>query len=53
MKHAKKALALLLALVMSLALLSATALAAGTGKIVIENATADMEYKLYKVFDAS
>lgn len=53
MKHAKKALALLLALVMSLALLSATALAAGTGKIVIENATADMAYKLYKVFDAS
>ena len=53
MKHAKKVLALLLVLVMSLALLSATALAAGTGKIVIENATAGMEYKLYKVFDAS
>lgn len=53
MKHTRKALALLMALVMALALLSVTALAAGDGKIVIENATAGMEYKLYKVFDAS
>lgn len=40
-------------LVMSLSLLTVTAFAAGTGKITIENATAGMEYKLYKVFDAS
>lgn len=53
MKHTKKALALLMALVMSLSLLTVTALATGTGKITIENATAGMEYKLYKVFDAS
>lgn len=53
MKHTKKALALLMVLVMSLSLLTVTVLAAGTGKITIENATADMEYKLYKVFDAS
>ena len=53
MKHTKKALALLMVLVMSLSLLTVTALAAGTGKITIENATAGMEYKLYKVFDAS
>ena len=53
MKHTKKALALLMALVMSLSLLTVTAFAAGTGKIIIENATAGMEYKLYKVFDAS
>ena len=46
MKHTRKALALLMALVMALALLSVTALAAGDGKIVIENATAGMEYKL-------
>lgn len=52
MKHTKKALALLMALVMSLSLLTVTALAAG-GTITIENATAGMEYKLYKVFDAS
>ena len=53
MKHTKKALALLMMLVMSLSLLTVTAFAAGTGKITIENATAGMEYKLYKVFDAS
>ena len=53
MKHTKKALALLMVLVMSLSLLTVTALAAGTGKITIENATAGMEYQLYKVFDAS
>lgn len=53
MKHTKKALALLMVLVMSLSLLTVTAFAAGTGKIIIENATAGMEYKLYKVFDAS
>lgn len=53
MKHTKKALALLLALVMSLSLLTVTAFATGTGKITIKNATAGMEYKLYKVFDAS
>ena len=53
MKHTKKALALLLALVMSLLLLTVTAFATGTGKITIKNATAGMEYKLYKVFDAS
>lgn len=53
MKHTKKALALLMVLVMSLSLLTVTALAAGGGKIIIENATAGMEYKLYKVFDAS
>lgn len=53
MKHTKKALALLMMLVMSLSLLTVTAFAAGTGKIIIENATAGMEYKLYKVFDAS
>lgn len=53
MKHTKKALALLMVLVMSLSLLTVTVLAAGTGKITIENATAGMEYKLYKVFDAS
>ena len=53
MKHTKKALALLMVLVMSLSLLTVTVLAAGTGKIIIENATAGMEYKLYKVFDAS
>ena len=52
MKHTKKALALLMVLVMSLSLLTVTALAAG-GTITIENATAGMEYKLYKVFDAS
>lgn len=52
MKHTKKALALLMVLVMSLSLLTVTAFAAGTGKITIENATAGMEYKLYKVFDA-
>lgn len=40
-------------LVISLSLLTATAFAAGGGKITIENATAGMEYKLYKVFDAS
>lgn len=49
MKHTKKALALLMVLVMSLSLLTVTAFAAGTGKITIENATAGMEYKLYKV----
>lgn len=53
MKHTKKALALLMVLVISLSLLTVTAFAAGTGKIIIENATAGMEYKLYKVFDAS
>lgn len=53
MKYTKKALALLMVLVMSLSLLTVTAFAAGTGKIIIENATAGMEYKLYKVFDAS
>ena len=53
MKHTKKALALLLALVMLLSLLTVTAFATGTGKITIKNATAGMEYKLYKVFDAS
>lgn len=53
MKHTKKALALLMVLVMSLSLLTVTALAAGGGTITIENATAGMEYKLYKVFDAS
>ena len=53
MKHTKKALALLMVLIMSLSLLTVTAFAAGTGKIIIENATAGMEYKLYKVFDAS
>lgn len=53
MKHTKKALALLMMLVMSLSLLTVTAFAAGTGTITIENATAGMEYKLYKVFDAS
>lgn len=53
MKYTKKALALLMVLVISLSLLTATAFAAGTGKITIENATAGMEYKLYKVFDAS
>lgn len=52
MKHTKKALALLMVLVMSLSLLTVTALAAG-GTITIENATAGMEYNLYKVFDAS
>ena len=52
MKHTKKALALLMVLVMSLSLLTVTAFAAG-GTITIENATAGMEYKLYKVFDAS
>lgn len=53
MKHTKKALALLMVLVMSLSLLTVTAFAAGTGKIIIENATAGMDYNLYKVFDAS
>lgn len=53
MKYTKKALALLMVLVISLSLLTATAFAAGGGKITIENATAGMEYKLYKVFDAS
>ena len=53
MKHTKKALALLMVLVMSLSLLTVTVLAAGGGKITIENATAGKEYKLYKVFDAS
>lgn len=54
MKHTKKALALLMVLVMSLSLLTVMAFAAGgTGKIIIENATAGKEYKLYKVFDAS
>ena len=53
MKYTKKALALLMVLVMSLSLLTVTAFAAGTGKITIENATAGMDYKLYKVFDAS
>lgn len=52
MKYTKKALALLMVLVMSLSLLTVTALAAG-GTITIKNATAGMEYKLYKVFDAS
>lgn len=52
MKHCKKLLALLLALVMTLAL-SVTAFAAGNGSITIENATPGKEYKLYKVFDAS
>ena len=53
MKYTKKALALLMVLVISLSLLTATAFAAGGGKITIENATAGMEYKLYKVFNAS
>ena len=53
MKYTKKALALLMVLVMSLSLLTVTAFAAGGGKITIENATAGREYKLYKVFDAS
>ena len=52
MKHTKKALAMLLALVMLLALQSVTAFAADTGKITIENAQVGKEYKLYKVFDA-
>lgn len=52
MKYTKKALALLMVLVMSLSLLTVTALAAG-GKITIKNATAGMKYELYKVFDAS
>ena len=43
MKHTKKALALLMVLVMSLSLLTVMAFAAGgTGKIIIENATAGM-----------
>lgn len=42
MKHTKKALALLMVLVMSLSLLTVTAFAAETGKITIENATAGM-----------
>ena len=53
MKHTKKALAMLLALVMLLALQSVTAFAADTGKITIENAQVGKEYKLYKVFDAT
>lgn len=51
MKHCKKLLALLLALVMTLAL-SVTALAANDGSITIENATPDQTYTVYKVFDA-
>ncbi len=53
MKHTKKALVLLVALVMSLSLLTATAFAAGTGKIIIENTTSGLEYSVYKVFDAT
>ncbi len=54
MKHTKKALALLMALVMSLSLLTATAFAdTSTGEITIENATSGKTYTLYKVFDAT
>ena len=53
MKHTKKALALFMALVMSLSLLTATAFATDTGTITVENTTSSKSYSIYKVFDAT
>ena len=53
MKHTKKALALFMALVMSLSLLTATAFATDTGTITVENTTNGKSYSIYKVFDAT
>ena len=52
MKNSKKVLALLMALVMTLAL-CVTAFAAGSGSITVENATPEKVYTAYKVFDAT
>lgn len=52
MKNSKKVLALLMALVMTLAL-CVTAFAAGSGSITVENATPGKTYTAYKVFDAT
>lgn len=52
MKHAKKLVSLLLALVMLLSLTSTTAFAANDdGSITISNATVGQTYTIYKVFD--
>lgn len=52
MKLAKKLIALTLAIMM-VAVLGVAVVAAGSGKIIIENASGGKEYKVYKIFDAS
>ncbi len=53
MKHARKLMALLLALVMVLSL-SVTAFATGeTGTITVDNPQKDQSYKAYKIFDVT
>lgn len=53
MKTAKKLLALLLAVMMTLALGVTSAFAAGNGSITIQNAAQQTTYKAYKIFDAT
>ena len=50
MKHLKKLLVVVAALVLAMAM-TATAFAAGQGSITITNATAGKEYNAYKIFD--
>ncbi len=52
MKLAKKLISLTLAIMM-VAVLGVAVLAAGTGKITIENASGGKTYKIYKIFDAT
>ena len=52
MKLAKKLISLTLAIMM-VAVLGVAVLAAGTGKITIENASGGKIYKIYKIFDAT
>ena len=53
MKTTRKIMALLLAVVMTLAFCVTVSAADPTGKITITNATVGKEYKAYKVFDAT
>lgn len=52
MKLAKKLISLTLSIMM-VAVLGVAVLAAGTGKITIENASGGKTYKIYKIFDAT